>query len=60
MVCVAGTLVLLLSLSQMRLESSPRSTLWSVVGALGLGLPALVRPDAVARVFEQTLTALVP
>lgn len=59
-VCIGGTVVLLLSLSQMRLESSPRSTLWSVLGALLLGLPALVRPGAVARAFTGMLTALVP
>jgi hypothetical protein len=59
-VCIAGTVVLLLSLSQMRLESSPRSTLWSVLGALLLGLPALLRPGTVARVFTETLGALIP
>src|SRR5262244_4423797 len=36
-VCVAGTLVLLLSMVQMRLESRPGSTGWSVGVALALG-----------------------
>jgi hypothetical protein len=59
-VCVGGTLVLLLSLSQMRLESSPRSTLWSVLGALLLGLPALLDPGAVARLCQDALALLIP
>jgi hypothetical protein len=59
-VVLAGTLVLLLSMSQMRLESRPRSTLWSVVVALVLGAPVLVAPGAVARSFEQLLVALGP
>jgi|GEM_PF-343693 len=59
-VCLAGTLVLLLSISQMRLESRPRSTLWSVLVALGLGLPVLVAPAAVASGFERLLVALGP
>jgi hypothetical protein len=56
--CVAGTLVLLLSIVQMRLESRPWSTLWSVVVALALGIPVLVAPGRVARVFERLLIAL--
>ncbi|HUM13631.1 MAG TPA: hypothetical protein VLT82_21975 [Myxococcaceae bacterium] len=59
-VCVAGTLVLLLSMSQMRLESRPWSTLWSVVIALALGTPVLVAPGMVARVFERVVVALGP
>ena len=59
-VCVAGTLVLVLSMCQMRLESRPRSTLWSVAVALALGLPVLVAPGAVARFFEQMVLALGP
>ncbi|MGZ3447525.1 MAG: hypothetical protein ACXU88_17700, partial [Myxococcaceae bacterium] len=59
-VCVAGTLVLLLSMSQMRLESRPLSTLWSVVVALALGAPVLVAPAAVARGFERLLLTLGP
>ena len=59
-VCVAGTLVLLLSMSQMRLESRPLSTLWSVLVALALGTPVLVAPGAVARGFERLLLALGP
>lgn len=59
-VCVAGTLVLLLSMSQMRLESRPRSTLWSVGVALALGTPVLVAPAAVARAFERLVVALGP
>ena len=59
-VCVAGTLVLLLSMSQMRLESRPLSTLWSVVVALALGAPVLVAPGAVARGFERLLLTLGP
>jgi hypothetical protein len=56
--CVAGTLVLLLSIVQMRLESRPRSTLWSVVVALALGIPVLVAPGRVARFFERLLITL--
>ncbi len=59
-VCVAGTLVLLLSMSQMRLESGPRSTLWSVVVALALGMPVLLAPGTVARLFERLVVALGP
>ncbi len=59
-VCVAGTLVLLLSMSQMRLESRPWSTLWSVVIALALGMPVLVAPGMVARFFERVVVALGP
>ncbi|HVP59683.1 MAG TPA: hypothetical protein VMT11_03970 [Myxococcaceae bacterium] len=59
-VCVAGTIVLLLSMSQMRLESRPRSTLWSVMVALALGMPVLVAPGTVARVFERVVVALGP
>jgi len=59
-VCVAGTLVLVLSIVQMRLESRPRSTLWSVVVALALGMPVLLAPGAVARGFERILLALGP
>ena len=59
-VCVGGTLVLLLSLLQMRFQSSPRSTLWSVLSAVVLGLPALVRPGTVARFFQEALAALIP
>lgn len=59
-VCVAGTLVLLLSMVQMRLESRPGSTIRSVVVALALGVPALVAPAAVARFFEQLVLALGP
>jgi hypothetical protein len=59
-VCVAGTLVLLLSMSQMRLEDRPRSTLWSVMIALALGLPILLVPAGVARLFERLVPALVP
>ena len=32
----------------------------AVLGALCLGLPALLRPQTVARVFQEMLTALVP
>jgi hypothetical protein len=59
-VCVAGTVVLLLSVSQMRLESRPRSTLWSMVAALVLGTPALVAPAWVARTVGGAVGALVP
>ena len=59
-VCLAGTLVLLLSMSQMRLESRPRSTLWSVLVALGLGMPVLAAPAAVARLVERLVVALGP
>ena len=59
-VCVAGTLVLVLSICQMRLESRPGSTLWSVAVALALGLPVLVVPGAIARFFERLVLALAP
>jgi hypothetical protein len=59
-VCVAGTLVLLLSICQMRLESRPGSTWWSVGVALALGLPVLIAPGAVARLFEWVVLALAP
>ena len=59
-VCLAGTLVLLLSMSQMRLESRPRSTLWSVLVAIALGFPVLVAPGNVARCFERLVIALGP
>jgi len=59
-VCLAGTLVLVLSIFQMRLESRPRSALWSVVIALALGMPVLVAPAGVARGFQQLLLALGP
>jgi hypothetical protein len=59
-VCVAGTLVLLLSICQMRLESRLRSSLWSVAIALVLGMPVLVAPAAVARLFERVVLALAP
>jgi hypothetical protein len=57
-VCVAGTLVLLLSMAQMRLESRHHSTWWSVGVALALGFPVLVAPAAVARFFERVVLAL--
>ena len=53
-------MVFFLSLIQMRLESSPRSTLWSVLAALLLGMPALLQPGTVARVFKETLAVLIP
>ena len=59
-VCVAGTLVLLLSMVQMRLESRPGSTGWSVGVALALGAPVLVAPGAVARFFQCVVLALAP
>ena len=59
-VCVAGTLVLLLSIAQMRLESRPSATGWSVGVALALGLPVLVAPAGVARLFERVVFALAP
>ena len=59
-VCVAGTLVLLLSMVQMRLESRPGSTGWSVGVALALGAPVLVAPGAVARFFQRVVLALAP
>jgi hypothetical protein len=59
-VCVAGTLVLLLSMTQMRLESRPGSTGWSVAVALALGFPILVAPAAVARLFQRVVLALAP
>ena len=59
-VCVAGTLVLLLSMAQMRLESRPGSTWWSVGVALALGAPVLVAPAAVARFFQWVVLALGP
>ena len=59
-VCVAGTLVLLLSMVQMRLESRPGSTGWSVGVALALGAPVLVAPGAVARLFQRVVLALAP
>ena len=59
-VCVAGTLVLLLSMAQMRLESRPGSTWWSVGVALALGAPILIAPGAVARVFQRVVLALAP
>ncbi|HZJ56410.1 MAG TPA: hypothetical protein VFD38_19865 [Myxococcaceae bacterium] len=59
-VCVAGTLVLLLSMAQMRLESRPNSTWWSVGVALALGLPVLLAPSAVARLFGRVVVALGP
>lgn len=59
-VCVAGTLVLLLSMAQMRLESRPGSTWWSVGVALALGAPVLVAPAAVARFFQRVVLALGP
>jgi hypothetical protein len=59
-VCVAATVVLLLSVWQMRLESSPRSTLWSMVAALVLGTPALLAPAWVAHALGGAVAALVP
>src|SRR5262245_52574589 len=59
-VCVAGTLVILLSMAQMRLESRHHSTWWSVGMALALGLPILVAPAAVARFFDRVVLALAP
>src|SRR5215831_21114891 len=59
-VCVAGTLVLLLSMVQMRLESRPGSTWWSVGVALALGAPVLFAPGAVARCFQRVVLALAP
>jgi hypothetical protein len=59
-VCVGGTLVLLLSIMQMRLESRPGSTLWSVAVALALGAPVLVAPKAVAHLFQRVVVALGP
>jgi len=59
-VCVAGTLVLLLSMAQMRLESRHHSTWWSVGVALALGFPVLVVPGAVAHLFERVVVALAP
>lgn len=59
-VCVAGTLVLLLSMAQMRLESRPGSTWWSVGVALALGAPVLVAPGAVARLFQRVVLLLGP
>jgi hypothetical protein len=59
-VCVAGTLVILLSMAQMRLESRHHSTWWSVGVALALGFPVLVAPAAVAGFFERVVVALAP
>jgi len=59
-VCMAGTLVLLLSMAQMRLESRPGSTWWSVGVALALGAPVLVAPGAVARLFQRVVLLLAP
>jgi hypothetical protein len=59
-VCVAGTLVLVLSMAQMQLQSRPRSTLWSVVVALALAMPVLVAPGMVARLFERLVVVLGP
>ena len=59
-VCMAGTLVLLLSMAQMRLESRPGSTWWSVGVALALGAPVLVAPAAVARFFQRVVLVLAP
>lgn len=59
-VCVAGTLVLILSMVQMRLETGPRSTLWSVLVALALGAPLLLAPAATARFFERLVVTLGP
>ena len=59
-VCVAGTLVLLLSMAQMRLESRPGSTWWSVGVALALGAPILVAPGTVAQLFQRVVLALAP
>ena len=59
-VCVGGTVVLFLSLIQMRLETSPHSTLWSVLAALLLGLPALLQPGMVSRAFQEVLATLIP
>jgi len=59
-VCVAGTLVLLLSISQMRLESRPGSTWWSVGVAVALGSPVLVAPGKVASLFRRVVLALAP
>jgi len=59
-VCVAGTLVLLLSMAQMRLESRLGSTWWSDGVALALGAPVLVAPGAVARLFQRVVLALGP
>ena len=59
-VCVAGTLVLVLSICQMRLEARPASTLWSVAVALAIGIPVLVTPGVVARLFERLVLALAP
>jgi hypothetical protein len=59
-VCVAGTLVLLLSICQMRLESRPGSTWWSVGVAVALGSPVLVAPGKVASFFQRVVLALAP
>jgi len=59
-VCVAGTLVLLLSISQMRFESRRGSSWWSVGVALALGIPVLVAPGRVASVFQRVVLALAP
>jgi hypothetical protein len=59
-VCVAGTLVLLLSICQMRLESRRGSSWWSVGVALALGSPVLVAPGQVARLFQRVVLALAP
>lgn len=59
-VCVAGTLVLLLSIFQMRLESQSGSTWWSVGVALALGSPVLVAPGKVASLFQRVVLALAP
>lgn len=59
-VCVAGTLVLLLSICQMRLESRRGSSWWSVGVALALGSPVLVAPGQVARLFQRVVVALGP
>jgi hypothetical protein len=57
---VAGTLVLLLSISQMRFESRRGSSWWSVGVALALGTPVLVAPGRVASVFQRVVLALAP
>jgi len=59
-VCVAGTLVLLLSICQMRFESRRGSSWWSVGVALALGSPVLVAPGQVARLFQRVVLALAP
>ncbi|MDQ3266534.1 MAG: hypothetical protein M3Y59_23285 [Myxococcota bacterium] len=58
--CIAATLVLLLSALQTALEKHPHVWLWSLGAALALGAPVLIAPHSVQLAFRGAIKWLFP